>query len=547
MTRSRKHTPRPSRPNRPAVAPQVPTPTAPESVPVAAPIVITPATLRAAQAGSAAPTTSHAMATLHPVDRDRYAPRERDAATHAMDYRTLGAQDALSFVEATAWPGFPTLALLAQLPEYRTMHETLADETVRTWGKVTCTSDDEASADKVTKLTQALERYNVRSMIRTAVIHDQAFGGAHVFPRLTDGSTEVAADAPLLLSPSFVKRGCLQSFAAIEPYWVTPNDYNATDPTKPNFYRPSSWYMLAKVVNASRLYTMVSRPVSDMLKAAYSFRGVSMSQLAMPYVDNWLRTRQSVSDTVKQFSITYLKTDMAQQLQPGALVSLDTRMQLFNLYRDNRNIGALDMTTEDLAQINTPLSGLDALQAQSQEQMAAVSHIPLVKLTGITPAGLNANSDGEIRVWYDYVAGYQSHNLGPLMSWVLQLIQLSEFGEIDSGLSWEWCPLYELTALEEADLRDKEAATAERYVGLGVVTAEQVQQKLNDDPNSGYAAVLADHDELDEVAELAEQMLQSVLAPKPAPQQEPTDARQDPDEPDAQPKTTGADSSVAGG
>lgn len=479
--------------------------------------------------------TSLGLATQHPVDRDLYSSREQGAATavHAMDYSFgRNARDALSFVEATGWPGFPTLSLLAQLPEYRTMHETLADEVVRTWGKIVSSSKDGAAGDKITELTQKLERLNVRSLIRTAVIHDQAYGGAHIFPHLKVGGSPVPADAPLLLTPAFVKRGCLESLACVEPMWITPNAYNANDPTKPNFYKPASWYMLSTIVSSSRLFTMISRPVGDMLKAAYSFRGVSISQLAMPYVDNWLRTRQSVSDTVKQFSITYLKVEMAQLLAPGGAQSLQDRLQLFNLNRDNRNIGAVDMLNEDIAQVNTPLSGLDALQAQSQEQMAAVSHIPLVKLTGSTPAGLNANSDGEIRVWYDYVAGYQAHNCSPLMEWILDLVQLSEYGEIDPGLCWDWNPLYELTDLELADVRAKNSETDLRYMEAQVISGDTVQQRLQQDPNSGYAGILADRDELDEARELAEKVLAESLNPQP---QDPTnDPDADQSDPDAE-------------
>lgn len=226
---------------------------------------------------------------------------------------------------------------------------------------------------------------------------------------------------------------------------------------------------------------------------------------------------------------------MAQMLQPGGAYSLINRAQLFNLTRDNRNLAICDKDTEDFAQLNTPLSGLDALQAQSQEQMSAVSHIPLVKLTGITPAGLNANSDGEIRVWYDYVAGYQSHNLSPLMLWVLQLVQLSEFGAIDPGLSWEWNPLYELTDLELADVREKNARTDSVYAELGVVSPEVIQERLTSDPLSGYASILTERDELDEVADIAEAMLQQALNPQP----EPTPDGTDPNELDPQAASAG--------
>lgn len=531
--------------SRPAQSRPVPSPPAPAQTGLVVPLAVLQQA--AAVDPARATQTSLSLATAHPVETTNYTQRERDAAqaTHAMDYGYgpgRNARDALSFVESTGWPGFPTLSLLAQLPEYRTMHETLADEVVRTWGKIVSTSQDEAAANKITELTQKLERLKVRALIRTAVIHDQAYGGAHVFPHLKQDGVPVPADAPLLLTPRFVTKGCLESFACVEPMWITPNAYNANDPTKPNFYKPASWYMLSTIVSSSRLFTMISRPVGDMLKAAYSFRGVSISQLAMPYVDNWLRTRQSVSDTVKQFSITYLKTDMAQLLAPGGAQSLDMRLQLFNLNRDNRNIGVADFTNEELVQINTPLSGLDALQAQSQEQMSAVAHIPLVKLLGITPAGLNANSDGEIRVWYDYVAGYQAHNTGPLMEWILDLVQLSEYGEIDPGLCWDWNPLYELTDLELAEVRSKNATTDQVYNEIGVVDGEIIARRLQQDPTSGYSGILAETDDLDGVKKLANQLIAESMFPQP---QDPADDP-DADQPDPEAEAAGGGDPVGG-
>ncbi|MGF6605041.1 hypothetical protein P3T23_009802, partial [Paraburkholderia sp. GAS448] len=48
-----------------------------------------------------------------------------------------------------------------------------------------------------------------------------------------------------------------------------------------------------------------------MLKPAYAFGCLSLSQIAKPYVDNWLRTRQSVSDLLHSFSTMVLKTNLA--------------------------------------------------------------------------------------------------------------------------------------------------------------------------------------------------------------------------------------------
>lgn len=443
-----------------------------------------------------APLPAPSMAAATRVDvasLPAKSPQEKKAAEMAMDFNGTSL-NALSFVQSTSFPGFPTLSLLAQLPEYRTMHETLADECVRMWGKVSSTGTSDPV--RVAQIEAEIKKHDVRAVVRQAVVDDQRFGRSHVYFKLRND--EKGRDLPLVMKPYAVRKGSFQGLRNVEAYWVTPNFYNSIDPTAADFYKPSSWWMIGVETHATRLQTIVSRPVPDMLKPTYSFAGVSMTQLAMPYVDNWLRTRQSVSDTVKQFSVSGVKTDLAQQLLPGASTDLANRAMLLNAYRDNRNILFLDMATEEFFQVNTPLSGLDALQAQSQEQMSAVSHIPLVKLLGITPTGLNASSDGEVRVFYDYVHGYQSNVLQALMDNVLRVIQLSLDGEIDENLHWCWEPLLELTALEMADKRAKDADTDSKYMENGVLTPEQIAQKLNADPNSGYSGVVQDGSTLEE-------------------------------------------------
>lgn len=450
-------------------------------------------------------TPSQKLATAHLVEPERYTRHESAAAEMAMDFNG-DIRNALTFTENTGFPGFPSLALLAQLPEHRSMHETLADECIRMWGNVVSSGDGDD--EKCQDIEAELKRVDVRSCVRQAVIHDQAFGGAHIFFKLK--GDEETRELPLLLKPYNVRKGAFEGLRVIEPYWVTPNFYNSIDPTAADFYKPSSWWMLGIETHATRLQTLVSRPVPDMLKPAYSFRGVSMTQLAIPYVDNWLRTRQSVSDTVKQFSVSGVRTDLQQYLLPGAATDLVRRAELINRLRDNRNILFLDMATEEFFQVNTPLSGLDALQAQAQEQMSAVSHIPLVKLLGLTPTGLNASSEGEIRVFYDYVRGYQSNVLMSLMLNVLKIVQLSLFGEIDPDIEWKWAPLHEMTDLEAADARAKDADTDAKYVEMGAVSPDQVAARLKADPHSLYAGLGENIDDLpdDDIGAITDKILE---------------------------------------
>ena len=102
--------------------------------------------------------------------------------------------------------------------------------------------------------------------------------------------------------------------------------------------------------------------------------------------------------------------------------------------RDNRGLMTIDKDTEEFVNVSAPIAGLDELQAQAQEHMSGVSGIPLVKLFGITPSGLNASSDGEVRCFYDWIRAQQEDFFTDTLKRTLEIIQLSEFGEIDPDI-----------------------------------------------------------------------------------------------------------------
>ena len=110
---------------------------------------------------------------------------------------------------------------------------------------------------------------------------------------------------------------------------------------------------------------------------------------------------------------------------------LEVTLELFNRLRDNRGILALDNEKEDFQSISAPLGTLDHLQAQAQEQMSAVTGIPLVILLGITPSGLNASSEGELQAFDQWIEAQQESHLRPPLTKVLNIVQLSLFGKVD--------------------------------------------------------------------------------------------------------------------
>lgn len=416
-------------------------------------------------------------------------PQGRRDAALAMDATPYDYLNTIGF--SGAFPGYPYLADLSQRPEYRTMVGTIAEEMVRKWIELKAVGDDDKS-DKIEALNAALERYKVRQVFREAAEHDGYFGRGQIYLDVKTPSGALATDdpaeleMPLFLDPAKIKKGSLIGLRAVEAVWTYPGVYQSTDPLKPDYYRPSQWFVMGKTVHTSRLLMFISRPLPDMLKAAYNFGGLSMSQLAEPYVNNWLRTRNSVGDLVHSFSLSILKTNMQSVLSGAADPSIFLRADLFNQTRDNRGLMMVDKDGEEIEQINTPLSGLHELQAQAQEHMAFVAKTPMVKLAGITPSGLNASSDGEIRVFYDSIGSQQESLFREPLKKVLDVIQLSEFGEIDPDITFDFVPLYQMNEGELAQIRKTDADSDAVYVQNGILSPEEIRQRLANDPDSPY-------------------------------------------------------------
>lgn len=433
----------------------------------------------------------------------------QDSCQSIYDYADQG-YGGVSF--AGSFPGYPALAAMSQSSDYRSVAETTATEMTREWGRFKIddadTVDDDELTDrelallekdkeaqhrvrleKINALTDAFKLHDIRTLVRKAIEVEYGMGRAQIYIDLGASNDSL----PFVMDERGVKKDALKGFQLIEPMWSTPSAYNANDPTKPDFYVPNKWFVLGREVHSDRLMTLIMRPVPDMLKPAYNFGGISMFQLMKPYVERYQRTADSVAEMVKAFSLTMLSTDMSGILADGESdASLWLRAGLFNRFKDNSGMMLLDKESEEISQINTPLSGLPELLTKSQEQMAAPSHTPLVKLLGVTPSGLNASSDGEIRVYYDFIAAQQEAHLRPILDKISALMQLSLFGEVDNAIVWEFNPLYQLDAKELAEVQEIKSRTTSALIDRGVISAEEARQALSSDENSPYSGIDVD-------------------------------------------------------
>lgn len=311
--------------------------------------------------------------------------------------------------ESLVFLGYAYLSELAQRPEYRVMAETIADDATRKWIDFDVVGDarverekrakdpdgyDERMADpdqrkkrlssagkleKVKALRDDQLRLGVKDRFYEQCRNDGFFGRSHLFLDIhTNGApTDEELKTPIgdgrdSLSRGKVPKGSLKRLQTIEPVWSYPLGYNAINPLDESWYNPQVWYVMGKEIHGSRLQTFIGHPVPDMLKPAYAFGGLSLTQMAKPYVDIWLQTRQSVSDLIHSFSVMVLMTDLSTLMQSGNVGALLARAAMFNMLKDNNGLFVANKNTEDFKNVSASLAGLHELQSQAQEHIACL-------------------------------------------------------------------------------------------------------------------------------------------------------------------------------
>ena len=404
-----------------------------------------------------------------------------DGLGHTM--KNLGA---LAVADAT-FIGYPTLATLTQNGLIRAGVEMRADEMTRKWGEVTRKGKQEEITDEqkevLNKITQDMEKFKIKEIFRKAACMNGYMGGCLIFVDTGEDAKRLAD--PLILDKLTFKSGKLKGFRIVEPYLITPGLYNAVNPLKSDYFKPSVWYVQGIPVHSSRVLYFAENELSTLLRPAYNFFGMSLSQKVLDAVSHYTESREAAGRLLQKYALTILKTSMQDVLSNGFDTNLRNRISYFVQHRNNDGCTAIDKDLEDLVIQTTSLSGVTEIVRQNMEYVAAMFNEPVTKMWGLSPAGFS-NGDNELRNHYDNIRSQQEKMFGEPMKRVLHILQQNLFEEYDDGIVFSFAPLSEEDEKAMAETNKIQVDTDTALINAGIISPEEARQRLIDDENSGY-------------------------------------------------------------
>lgn len=151
---------------------------------------------------------------------------------------------------------------------------------------------------------------------------------------------------------------------------------------------------------------------------------------------------------------TYKVENLREIIAAGgpALDGLVKQIDMIRRFQSNEGMTLMDKEDEFEAHQYT-FSGLDNVLLQMGQQLSGATGIPLVRLFGQSPAGLNATGESDLRTYYDNVKQQQESRLRPGTEKVYRIAYRSKFGkEPGKTFAIGFRPLWQMSDEQRANV-----------------------------------------------------------------------------------------------
>ena len=381
--------------------------------------------------------------------------------------------------------GWGELSLLQQNCIVNIICSVMAQSMTEKW--IEFSSKDEAKADKIIELEKSITEFKVKDLMIQAVYNTMLLGTAYITPKIKGDEDKLKDE--LLLTSLHMRQGELEDIFCIEPTWVVPVDFNMVNPRARNFYKPQAYSSFGEVIHHSRMKkTVMIQPV-NLISPMYLFGGVPPVQQILPYILDFINSKKEIVKIISRFNLSILQTNMNALKGSDAYGKNTThagnvkgRAATMAALRNNFGVFMIDVgETFTQMQINT--SGLKDLLQQQAELLSLFTQIPVSKLFGEAPQGMNATGVYDAKNFNSMISARQESQLRPILEWIFKLLQLNLWGEIDDDIEFKFVPLGGLDELEQSQLKDGKVNRAVAVANAGIIDPASVGETLINDPD----------------------------------------------------------------
>ncbi|MBB6484856.1 DUF1073 domain-containing protein [Rhizobium lusitanum] len=324
----------------------------------------------------------------------------------------------------------------------------------------------QAAGNQIGLIDAEERRLNLRGKVLEASTKARLFGGAALFIGADD------ADPELPLEAEWIGKGGIKHLTVLTRRHLAAGDIDS-DPAsewygKPKFYRLTGASGVQVTIHPSRLviFKGAMTPGEEFGGLNNHAWGESVLTATFDAIKNADSTAANIASLVFEAKIDIIKVpqfsaNIGNQAYEDAVLR---RYALANTIKGVNGTLILD-AEEEYDSKGAPLSGLTDILMAFLQIVAGAADIPVTRLLGQSPAGMNATGTADMKNYHDRIQAIQELDYTPAMSRLDECLIRSATGARDPAIYTTWTPLEQMSEKERADIFKTKAEAARALFG----------------------------------------------------------------------------------
>ncbi|MBK8199222.1 MAG: DUF1073 domain-containing protein [Acidobacteria bacterium] len=311
------------------------------------------------------------------------------------------------------------------------------------------------------------KRLRVRDRVRQALKQARLFGGAALV--IHDGQADLSK--PFIAAS--VKKGGLKALVVANRMELQPQALNkfVNDPADPHYGIPEMWNWTQKrfvqqghkTIHHSRLVFITHGDAIDDGTRAEWWWGDSALEPVLSAIGDASGARSAATHLMQEANVDVIQTEGLL----GRLETVKGREQvltaagLMSASKSNYRLLMLDKSQE-YSRNAFSFGGIKDIVEIQHALVAAAADIPITRLLGRSPAGMNATGESDMLNYFAMLTAIQESTLSPCMSSFDEALIRSTFGDMKAALWYDWRrpdTLTEDMRVKHAEIRAKTVQT----------------------------------------------------------------------------------------
>jgi hypothetical protein len=332
--------------------------------------------------------------------------------------------------------------------------------------------DWQTDAPNIEKLEAEERRLQIKAKCQRAMVLARLFGGGGLILGTGD------ADPTQPIRPESVKKGGLVYVQVLSRHQLSEGGNQRLDPADPWFGQPEFFTINSGTgrdqvrLHPSRVIPFIGQraPEGSMLSSISWFWGDPIMQSIGQAVRNADLAQDGFAALIDEAKLDILKIPdlTAKAATPDFEQRLMARLQAAAVGKSTWRALCID-GEEEWEQKQVTWSGIPDIMVAFLNAVAGAADIPLTRLLGVSPKGLQSTGDGEERDYQSMVRARQNELLAPALDRIDELLIPSALGSRPSDVYYEFAPLSQMSEKDAATIETQRATTIKTYADTGLI------------------------------------------------------------------------------